>query len=320
MAAPAAAAAVALVAEAMGTKDMLLAASALTSTAKILGAEGPANLASVASQGAGMVQADRAASAPAIITTRNIEFNQTSYRTTKTFDIVNRKNTAITFKLSNIPADTVYAFATDSFVPAGSYSQIRDTLYVQNAGATLTFPKGKSVTVPANGRATVQVSATDPANVDAARIPIWSGWVVLEAANGFNLTVPYLGIKGELDRAPKAWELEIRNSGRDFVFPDVGTIDVWVRIGMGSRVISTYVHRADGTRVGTAPWITWPYTDRTTPGTGWRGDVPGVGGNVPNGEYFFRTESLRAFHPDNAATKPEDFVLMDSEKFRVTWR
>ncbi|KAJ4360007.1 uncharacterized protein N0V89_000566 [Didymosphaeria variabile] len=325
---PVVAGAVALVAQALNTTDMARVANVLTSTTKFLdrdagGGWGP-GYASTAQQGAGMIQVDRAASATAYVNARNLEFNQTNYRTSKNVDIVNIGDKALEFEVLNVPAGTVNSLREThwsgplAFEPITNYDDIYNKGYVQ-PGATLQFSSTK-VTVPAKGKATIQVTAIDPKDPGADLLPIWSGWVLFKAADGFNLSLPYLGFKGDLDRSPKVWRVEAQKKAVNFPSETQGII--WFR-GMGSHWIRTYLHYAgNGTRAWPVPiWDDGEQADGGIVGTGWFGDLKLNPGStrVSAGEYFFRTDSLRGFAERNGPTTADDLVHIDSEPFAVAW-
>lgn len=314
---PLIAGAAALLMEALGTKDPKIIANALINTAKPLKRRFSVNddannngLDSVAHQGGGLGQVYDASGLSASIDTDILEFNDTLHRVERSFTITNRGSSPITYSLSNVVADTVYTFADNGENnPVGGQDIIQNQLYINGTGAALKF-SSSTVTVSANGKATIKVSASDPPSVKRTRLPIFSGFIKLAGSNGKNLSVPYFGVAGDADRVPKIYKAYVRQS--DVTVPEQEMI-IDTYVGMGTRLLQYFlVDAKTGELVHDKPFSTQNGMGNTAYAFGWKGEVDGT--KIPGGEYKIRLRSLRAFGK-LGSTDPEDYVDYDTPAF-----
>ncbi|KAH7094934.1 serine-type endopeptidase-like protein [Paraphoma chrysanthemicola] len=149
-------------------------------------------LAPVAQQGAGIVQAWDAAHAVTFLSRPNIAFNDTDYLDdTTNFTIINTGNEAVTYEIGTVGAATAYTFS-DGIVPDPFPGMTIDGTFAQ-----LSLSDSR-VTVPARSEAAITVIVTPP-SIEARRLPVYSGYITLNASNGENLSLPYQGIVGSLN-------------------------------------------------------------------------------------------------------------------------
>ncbi|KAI3401178.1 hypothetical protein diail_324 [Diaporthe ilicicola] len=201
MATPLVASIVSLVSQARGTKDPDLIKRLLASTAKPAKSQnyGEANselvLGPVPQQGAGMVQAFDAAYATSILSVASLSFNDTDNLVSEaSFTVTNVGDTPATYNLSHVPALT----ATTLSEIYRSSSPTLDTVY-----ATLTF-EPSTFTLEPNATSEVRVGVEPPKGLDAASLPVYSGWVALNGTNGdgdIALSLPYIGVAGSMKNA-----------------------------------------------------------------------------------------------------------------------
>ncbi|POS73809.1 subtilase [Diaporthe helianthi] len=201
MATPLVASIVSLVSQARGTRDPVLIKNLLASTAKPAKSQnyGDANselgLGPVPQQGAGMVQAFDAAFATSVLNVASLSFNDTDNLVPQAlFAVTNVGDTPATYNLSHVPALT----ATTLFDIYRSSSPELDAVY-----AALTFEPA-SFTLEPNDTSEVHVSVVPPKGLDAASLPVYSGWVVLNGTNGdgdIALSLPYIGVAGSMKNA-----------------------------------------------------------------------------------------------------------------------
>ncbi|TQN70901.1 Intracellular serine protease [Colletotrichum shisoi] len=201
MATPLVASIVALVSQARGTKDPDLIKRLLASTAKpnlsqsYGGEDFSAGLSPVAQQGAGMVQACDAAYATSILSVAGISFNDTDNLVSETsFTVTNVGDSLTTYNVSHDPALTAITLND-------IYRQ--STPGLSTTYATLTF-KPATFTLEPNASAEVTVSVVPPQGLDAATLPVYSGWVVLngtDADDDIALSVPYIGVASSMKNA-----------------------------------------------------------------------------------------------------------------------
>ncbi|KAK1985464.1 subtilase [Colletotrichum cereale] len=201
MATPLVASIVALVSQARGTRDPDLIKRLLASTAKpnlsqSYEYEGfDAGLGPVPQQGAGMVQAYDAAYTSSIVSVAGISFNDTDNLASETsFTVTNVGDTAAVYNVSHVPALTALTlggiYRMSSPEPSTSY-------------ATLIFEPAAFSLEP-NASAEVRVSVTPPGGLDAATLPVYSGWVAINGTNAdgdIALSVPYIGVAGSMKNA-----------------------------------------------------------------------------------------------------------------------
>ncbi|KAH9905920.1 peptidase S8/S53 domain-containing protein [Xylariomycetidae sp. FL2044] len=293
----------------------------------------PSNaLASVAQQGGGLIQAYDAAFAPCVLSVDGLNFNDTDNREVLSFTIMNESPNDITYELNNIPAGTVYSFNDASLGSPATYDEITNNLYLDQI-TDLSFSTGSSVSVPGNGgSATVEVTALgDPLFVDSTRLPIWSGFVALNGSDGFNYTIPYLGIAGSLSDTPAIydliWRLTDPNAGegeeprpeipegRVVQLPDEQPI-LQINIGMGLRkVVWDVLDTASGEKLGQAD--IWEITSatRTNLLITWDGKFKD-GTRVPAGKIAVVARMLKTFgYEDN----DEDWLSLESAAMEITW-
>jgi hypothetical protein len=196
MSTPLAAAIYALVGQVQGTFDPTTIESLLSSTAKPNlfhdGTTAQPFLAPTPQQGGGLIQAYNAAYSTTILIVSSLSFNDTDHLLTNAkFAIKNLGTTSKTYKISNSRAASVYATSKDNHnLPEWSLNEMT------TEGASLSF-SSEEVTVPAGGEAIVTVSPTVPA-LDTSRLPIYSGYIVLNATDGDSLSLPYVGVVGSL--------------------------------------------------------------------------------------------------------------------------
>jgi len=199
MACPLTAAVYALVASVRGTFDPATLENVLSATSNPNvfqdGAQAFPYLAPVAQQGAGLIQAYDAAHTTTLLSVSSLSFNDTDHFIQKTnFTIRNLGTEEVSYSLSNMVAATAYTLDPSSIFPSVFPNELVP------GTASLLFSEDK-VTVPAGGSAMITVAATAPADLDASRLPVYSGYIALNATNSESLSLPYLGVVGSLHDA-----------------------------------------------------------------------------------------------------------------------
>lgn len=190
----------ALVMNVRGIKDPLTLENVLSATANPnLFNDGSTTypvLAPAVQQGSGIVQAYEAAYARTLLSVSSISFNDTDHFVAEAnFTIANTGNASVIYSLSNVGAATGLTLASGSIFPGYFPNELYDDY------ASLTFADGDSVTVAAGEETTVFVVATPPVGLDAARLPVYSGYIAINGSDGFSLSLPYLGVAGSLRAA-----------------------------------------------------------------------------------------------------------------------
>ncbi|UQC76278.1 subtilisin Carlsberg [Colletotrichum lupini] len=204
MSCPLNAAIYALLAEAHGTKDPKRLRSIVSSTSKPLAwYDGTAAytdlIAPVPQQGAGIIQAFDAARSNVELSVDSISFNDTDHFTgNETFTIDNHGSADVVFEVSHRKAVTMYTFVeTTDRLRAASFPN--PTI---EEWAELQFSSEK-ITVPAGGSAELTVTCIPPSNVNATRLPVYSGYIALTSTTDApSLSLPYLGVVGSMHGVP----------------------------------------------------------------------------------------------------------------------
>lgn len=196
MSCPLVAAAIALVAQVRGTSDNVLMRNLLSATAKPQiwnnSTQYLEGLAPVAQQGGGFIQAYDAAFAKTLLEPSSLSFNDTEFRSEQqTFFISNKGNAEATYKISHVPAVSMYVRLPNSVYLMWFPNEIVD------ASATLHF-SDQVVTLQPGHRKIVTVSAQPPQGVNASRLALWSGYITINGTDGSALSLPYQGLTGSL--------------------------------------------------------------------------------------------------------------------------
>lgn len=195
MACPLVAAIFALVSNVRGTLDPATIENLLSATSKPQflndGNQTFPTLAPVMQLGSGIVQAYEAAYATTLLSKSSLAYNDTdNFVDTLNFTITNLGTEDVTYSLGSVGASTGYTFS-DSIYP-DPFPGVELT----NEYATVTLSESK-VTVPAGKEAIISVTVTPP-KLNAARLPVYSGYITLNGTNGENLSLPYNGAVGSL--------------------------------------------------------------------------------------------------------------------------
>ncbi|PFH58154.1 hypothetical protein XA68_14096 [Ophiocordyceps unilateralis] len=205
LAAPFAAGVVALVAQVRhhNNLDPLLIETLLSTTARPQryhdGKRMSDSLAPTAQQGAGLIQAYDAAHTSTIVEPPSLSFNDTEHHVpSHELTITNEGTTTITYNMSYTPAITVYTMMQSSpeltSFPPEAMEGSAASASVQVSDSMVSIAPGAS--------AVINVSASPPRGLDASRLPLWSGFLVINGSDGSSLSVPYQGLVGSLNKHP----------------------------------------------------------------------------------------------------------------------
>lgn len=200
MACPLLAGIYALLMNARGTKDPQTLENLLASTANPnIFNNGSASfpvLAPAAQQGAGLVQAYDAAFATTLLSVSSLSFNDTdNIATGQTFTISNTANRTVSYTLRNVGAAAGYTLAEGSISPAVFPNELH------NDAASLTFNVENPLRLLAGERKIISVNCTPPATLDGRRLPVYSGYIVINGSDSSSLSLPYMGVVGSLKSA-----------------------------------------------------------------------------------------------------------------------
>ncbi|KJK79864.1 hypothetical protein H634G_04103 [Metarhizium anisopliae BRIP 53293] len=344
---PLIAALVALIGEARGSLDPATVESLLVSHSNPQlyhnGTDFLPYLAPVAQQGGGLARAYDAAYATTLVQPAGLNFNDTEHMAASVnFTIKNVGQGAITYRLSHVPAVTVYTFTEN-----GTVSSYPNKLEAVEAPATITL-SDTSVTVDPGNSVNILVSASIPEGLDASRMPLWSGWIAINGSDSTSLSVPYQGLSGSIRKhqvlRPDGTSLTYRNAsiseGTTVVLPAPGSImpsQFVLRINatLGTPLVRAEVVPANGTANATDITtsigqvqgfpVQWRprnlQQDSNSPDLlqftqfKWNGQLD-TGSNVPEGYYKLVVRALRIFgNPSN----DEDWDVSESPRFQITY-
>lgn len=153
-------------------------------------------LAPVAQQGGGLIDVYKAINSNTVLNVSGISFNDTENLRSVSFSITNQGDEAVAYRLGYVPSLTTYALpANDS---SGTYDfSVGHPLDLVPETARLSFST-RTVTIEAGQSATIDVTATLPSDLTTSRIPVYGGYITLNATNGDSLSLPYLGVAASL--------------------------------------------------------------------------------------------------------------------------
>lgn len=340
MSTPLVAGVLALLAEARGSADPSLLERLLGNTAEPMpfnAGEGEGQLlAPVPQQGNGLIRAYDAAFTKVVLDRSSISFNDSDNRPEAvTFKIANEGDEDVTYELFNIPAATAYTKeGGDAVMPMAFPNELVEE------HAELSFDPAE-VTVPAGGEIEVSVTPSPPDTLDEARLPVWSGWISLNATDGPSLRLAYQGVSGSLKSQtvlgdsylivvpPGAvsmdFALEHAAENITFVLPPQGLANQTILglplpgaafdLAMGTSHIEVEILTADGESVGAHRESPMSWVSRVLDFMAWDGELAG-GEFAEEGLYKFRTRALRIFGDGESE---EDWEVKESIVFGIEY-
>jgi hypothetical protein len=94
-------------------------------------------------------------------------------------------------------AVTIYTATEHEFLLASFPNPTSDAV------ATLEFSQN-NVTIPAGGKKEITVKPTPPSadKVDISRLPVYSGYIIINATSSESLSIPYVGVVGSMTSIP----------------------------------------------------------------------------------------------------------------------
>ncbi|EPS36477.1 hypothetical protein H072_10037 [Dactylellina haptotyla CBS 200.50] len=171
----------------------------LTTTGKPLvfndGTKNSTFLAPVAQQGGGLVDAYRFLNSQHSVDTELLEFNDTqNFHASLDFKITNNGKSVANYKLTDLSGATAYTTAEGSILAQAFPPTLLESYSVVSIEpSTLSIKPGQSKRVV--------VRVTPPTGLDAARIPVYGGWVSIAADGADVLKIPYMGVATAMKHA-----------------------------------------------------------------------------------------------------------------------
>lgn len=158
---------------------------------------------SVAKQGAGLIDAEKAITYSTFISPANLNLNDTvNFKGTHEVKVTNSGDESITYIVTHEAGITSHTKGSgDAWVSLEpSYSNGTGNV------AEVSFST-ESLTVGAGETKTLTLTFTEPETISASILPVYGGGVVLVGDNGEVVRVTYMGIKGSI-YASDMWEME----------------------------------------------------------------------------------------------------------------
>ncbi|KAI9150616.1 Peptidase [Paramyrothecium foliicola] len=183
--------------------------------------------ASLAQQGAGLVDAFKVVAFDTSISPANINLNDTMFFSGKhTITVKNSGNSTVLYTLGHEPSST-----TRTRGYGDAWISVEPDLKTDQGLATVKFSTAE-LEVPARGSATFDVEFAEPDDVDPGVLAMYGGSIHIVGSNGEAVKTTYFGIKGALYDAD-TWEIhrgvpvffgqggygDVIEDGREFVRP-----------------------------------------------------------------------------------------------------
>jgi subtilisin family serine protease len=313
MASPHTAGAVALFLQAHPGTSPLEVRDALQNTAEPQlwsGNAGSGQLDVVHRQGAGMINIDKAINAPARVSPGKLALGEDEGQpVTRTLTVTNRTNSPIEYSLSHSPAVSTTAFSSSTAAAGTTAFLLPTNSSAAPASAMFSAP---SISVPANGTATFNVTIT--ANANLPQRGLYGGWIVLTDATGYKLRVPYTALKGDYQSinllAPTAYGFpwlsslangsysKITNGGAVFSLQNGQMPYILLHTDYQIRTLRISAISRSGANMGVVSQDEYMGRHSTPEGFwsfSWDGKVTKNGAlvDVPNGQYYLKVEALK---------------------------
>ncbi|KAJ3548242.1 hypothetical protein NM208_g1113 [Fusarium decemcellulare] len=165
--------------------------------------DGTDNLASVAKQGSGLVDAATVILSGTSVSPANLNLNDTvHFKATHEVVLTNANAEAVTYEVAHESGITIHTKNNgDAWVatePPYS-SDVGEVAEVSFSFDTITLSAGES--------ATLHIEFVEPETVSASYLPVYGGRILLAGSNGDVVSVTYMGIKGSI-YASDTWEME----------------------------------------------------------------------------------------------------------------
>ncbi|KAG5929172.1 hypothetical protein E4U42_006900 [Claviceps africana] len=196
MATPMTAGVIALLGQYRGTTNMTLIRRLLSATSKAQLYNQNDHffdfLAPAAQQGAGLIQAFDAAMTTTMLDPPSLAFNDTEHLNKNlNFTITNHGKKAVSYRIAQRSAASVYVLAKDSLYPPPGPNE------VVAASASLSMSVQQAVVEPGASQL-IHVTAVPPAGIDERRLLLWSGYITVNGSDGSAMSLPYEGLAGSL--------------------------------------------------------------------------------------------------------------------------
>ncbi|KAF9580721.1 hypothetical protein BGW38_002511 [Lunasporangiospora selenospora] len=242
--------------------------------------------ASVAKQGAGLINVLSAIEATSSISPDHIDLLDSKHLRRKVqITIKNSGKHTETYRLSHIPADALNAYPTGNSFPIGDPLIEKDYASVSFSHSKIKIRPGQSTKVT--------LSFTEPKKGKSNQFPIYSGFVVATPLSKKSIAVhvPYTGVKGDIAKVPIMDKdlgfpglVLVDNEGnlkeipsKDYVFDLTNEFPaVMDRLGSHTPDLTFRIYKANSaqtknTKLSEGDFIGYMLSENMGPGFGWAG-------------------------------------------------
>ncbi|XMA20420.1 hypothetical protein WAI453_013211 [Rhynchosporium graminicola] len=304
--------------------------SALAATARPLHfndrTKNSTSLASVAQQGSGLIDAYHFIHGSIVLSEPNLAFNDTAnFVSSPSFYVENSGKKPQTYIITHAPAVNSYAFNA-SFGTPNNHVVAPDPEIDEKYSSVVISPS--TLTLAPGAKKRISISVTPNASLNSTRVPVYSGFIKVTAADGEVASLPYAGVAAKMIDIPTLNPdyNTYDNSLADSVIPysgpgktPSGFIDfynvsnysyaqyTWANI-MASRSIRLDIVSLNGTNpviaaglatVGSAVGFPFPWQGRQPSGYVFTTDFAGYMGDnaspLPSGVYKMVLRILKIF-------------------------
>ncbi|KAK2596794.1 hypothetical protein QQS21_006123 [Conoideocrella luteorostrata] len=322
MATPMIAAVVALISQVRGTLNPKLITNLLSANGKPQlfndGTKFYGKLVPGVQQGGGLVQAYDAAYASTVLEPSSLSFNDTDHFNHQlSFNLSNTGKTEVTYQVRHIPAMTMYTLQSGNPFPKRFPNEAVE------AYAAMNFTEEK-ITLSGGNQRTISVIPQPPTGLNAKRLALWSGYIVINGTDGTSLSLPYQGLTGSLHNSTVL--KQGYTTGSD---PSNSTLPVLVAFfSLGTRKMRvdveslttrppknmTIVFEGNKTigQIFSSPFLWQPRNDNWK---SWYGKVDS-GAYAPEGKYKFVVSVLRIFGDEG---RKEDWDISETQPFIIRY-
>lgn len=153
-------------------------------------------LAPVVQQGGGEVNGHAAVHTSTVLDVPNLSFNDTAHFAQEAnFTITNRGDKDVVYTLASVGAATAYTLPDD-----GSTQPQPFPPDLVSSSASVFFSSASISVAPGESQIVI-VTLSPPVDLVTARIPVYSGFITINATNGDFLNLPYAGVASSLQSA-----------------------------------------------------------------------------------------------------------------------
>ncbi|CAF3054778.1 unnamed protein product [Rotaria sp. Silwood2] len=292
------------------------------------------NLAPVAQQGGGLVDAFAAVKSVTRFSLSTIALNDTAnFKKQVKFTITNTGSATVSYQLYHRRAATAYAFSKYWNIP----QRFPPELILQYASVWIS---PSTVTLSRKNKTTITITFTAPTGLNIQRIPVYSGYIAIKGNNGESFQIPYTGVACEMKKINLIDSTLSEPSLHYYLFefytaPVVAyqTIDLklYPLVYLFNLVMPSKLVRLDilgkGKQINVAgvnilgsaanyPYYSWPRSSSDELSEAFWNGTLSTGVRVPPGNYSMLLRVLKLFgNPNNA----NDYERWQSPMFNIVY-